>query len=116
MTLQLKRIVLFVEDLDRQTRCYGDVLGLAAHDLRDGWSEFAAGACTIALHRGKGRRPRLEFACDGALEQARELLIARGAKLGKIESLRGGRFCRGKDGDGNQIQLSEKAGGDEATG
>ena len=110
MALRLKRIVLFVDDLDRQTGYYRDLLGLPACDLRDGWSEFGKGDTSLALHRGRGRKPRLEFECDRPLERAREALIARGAKLGEIQSLRGRRFCRGKDRDGNQIQISEPEG------
>ena len=106
--LKLVRVTLFVEDLDAQTAFYGDSLKLPAVDVRAGWSEFGDGDVTIALHKGKGRKPRLEFVTAGSLEESRAYLNVRGARLGPIKEIRGKRIVTGKDRDGNNIQISEQ--------
>ncbi len=106
--LKLVRVTLFVENLDTQTSFYGETLKLPAFDVRTGWSEYGNGDVTIALHKGKGRKPRLEFVTEDSLEQTREELNARGARFGPIKERLGKRITVGKDKDGNTIQLSEQ--------
>ena len=65
MTLKLQRIVLFVADLEKEAAFYREKLGLPVSEEREGWIEFDAGACRIALHRGK-RKARLDFNSDRA--------------------------------------------------
>ena len=105
---KLVRVTLFVENLDAQTAFYGDVLQLPARDIRRGWAEFGDGDVTIALHKGKGRKPRLEFVVAGKLELLRANLNARGARLGPVKEVNGKRVMAGKDKDGNNIQISER--------
>lgn len=107
-SLKLVRVTLFVEDLEAQTAFYGDTLDLPPVDVRTGWSEYGNGDVTIALHRGKGRKPRLEFVAKGSLEEARDYFNDRGARLGAIKELRGKRIVVGKDKDGNTIQISKQ--------
>ena len=109
MTLTLRRIVIFVENLDRQTTIYGDLLALPAHDIRAGWSEFDTGDCTIALHRGKGRKPRLEFVTDDDLADILRHLKARGLKAAKLETRLGTTVVAAKDAEGNSIQIANTA-------
>ena len=106
--IKLTRVTLFVDDLDGQTAFYRDVLELEIVEIRKGWSEFRSGCCVIALHKGKGRKPRLEFHTTDSLEAAREALNSRGARLGPIKTLAGKRVSLGKDLDGNTIQLAEQ--------
>lgn len=108
-TLKLVRVTLFVEDLEAQTEFYGGTLDLPPVDVRAGWSEYGSGDVTIALHRGKGRKPRLEFVTKGSLEDSRDYFNDRGARLGAIKELLGKRIVKGKDKDGNTIQISEKS-------
>ncbi|MEM6452440.1 MAG: VOC family protein [Cyanobacteria bacterium P01_D01_bin.105] len=107
-TLKLVRVTLFVENLEAQTAFYGETLKLPAIDIRAGWSEFGDGDVTIALHHGKGRKPRLEFVTAGSLEDSRTYLNAQGARLNPIKELRGKPILMGKDRDGNNIQISEQ--------
>ena len=107
-TLKLVRVTLFVENLEAQTTFYGDTLKLPAVEVRAGWSEFGDGDVTIALHKGKGRKPRLEFVTVGSLEESCTYLNSRGARLGPIKEVRGKRIMIGKDRDGNNIQISEQ--------
>lgn len=106
--LKLVRVTLFVEDLEAQTEFYADTLQLPAVEVRSGWSEFGDGDVTIALHKGKGRKPRLEFVAVGSLEESCANLNARGARIGPIREVAGKRVVVGKDKDGNNIQISEQ--------
>ena len=107
-TLKLVRVTLFVENLEAQTAFYGDTLNLPARDVRAGWSEFGDGDVTIALHKGKGRKPRLEYVTFGSLEESRTYLNSRGARLSPIKEVRGKRILVGKDKEGNNIQIAEQ--------
>ncbi len=107
MDLNLKRIVIFVADLDKQAAYYRDGLGLPVLEEREGWVEFDAGGCSIALHRG-ARNPRLDFATVEPLDRLHGDLKARGVKLQEIKEdfLDRGHYCRGRDAEGNPFQIS----------
>lgn len=111
MRLEIKRVVLFTADIAAMARFYRDVIGLAPLADEDDWKEFSAGACNIALHRGRsaaaGRSPKIAFyASDVAA--ARALLVRRGATMGKVKSGRDVDLCDGKDPDGNPFQISSR--------
>ena len=107
MSLELKRIVIFVSDLEKQSAYYRDRLGLTVLEEREGWIAFDVGGCAIALHRGT-RKPRLDFAAAEPLEGVHDDLKARGVKLQEIKEdfLDRGHYCRGKDAEGNPFQIS----------
>jgi predicted enzyme related to lactoylglutathione lyase len=117
MKLSVKRIILFVKDMPTVAVFYRDVLGLATVESPDDpkeWLEFAAGACTIALHHGGGetkgrsRPPKIVFYSDD-VKKARAELIAKGAKLGPIQSVDNlFQFCDGRDPEGNHFQVSSR--------
>ena len=112
LALRVHRITFFVKDLEAATAYYRDALGLPVAKIREGWAAFiAAPHMEIALHRGKGRYPRIELSARGNLEDARASLNARGARLGQSKTVRGRAVCTGKDRDGNSIQLSADASG-----
>jgi predicted enzyme related to lactoylglutathione lyase len=96
--------------MDAMSKFYGEVLGLKLVTTEKGWREFAAGEARIALHSGPaspGRKgPKIVFYAKD-VTAARETLVARGAKFGKV---RQGEvcLCDGKDPDGNPIQLSNR--------
>lgn len=53
MALQLQKldyIIVFVSDMQRSTAFYRDILGLPLKFSSPGWTEFATGATTVALH------------------------------------------------------------------
>ena len=85
--LEIRRIVLFTSRMPQMAAFYREVLGLRQIADNPGWKEFAAGGCNIALHNGTSeigkRPPKISFYAKdvGAM---RELLIKRGAKLGKV--------------------------------
>lgn len=113
--LSVKRIILFVKDVETVAAFYRDVLGLPLKDAPadPGWIEFDTGACTLALHSGGApaaarRPPKIVFAATD-VSATRAALIARGAKLGPITSFDDVQFCDGKDPEGNVFQISSRA-------
>jgi hypothetical protein len=111
MKLSLRRIVLFTSSMPRMAAFYGEVLRLPLLKEEPGWKEFDAGGCTIALHNGTsqvGRRPPKLGFWSADVAAAREALVARGARLGRVMSAGGLTRCEGKDPDGNPYQISSR--------
>jgi catechol 2,3-dioxygenase-like lactoylglutathione lyase family enzyme len=112
MRLEMRRVILFTANIDTMSKFYRDIIGLELVNSEDGWREFSAGPCTIALHRGASsigsRPPKLVFyASDVAA--ARTELVKRGAVgLGKLLSTDNFDMCNGKDPDGNPFQISSR--------
>jgi predicted enzyme related to lactoylglutathione lyase len=111
MDLAIKRIVMFTADMTRMATFYRDVIGLDAMREETGWVEFSAGGCNLALHNGASvignRPPKLVFFAKD-VAAAREVLVKRGARLGKVKSKNGLDLCEGKDPDGNPFQISNR--------
>jgi len=107
LSLTLKRITFFVEDLPAATSYYSDALGMKGADIRTGWSAYGiSGKFEIAFHRGKGRKPRLQFVAKQDLATVREQMNNEGAKLGPIKAISESVFkCVGKDPDKNTIEI-----------
>lgn len=62
MSIQLQKpdyVVVYVSDMQRSTAFYRDVLGLPLKFTSPGWTEFATGSLTLALH-GTGVPPLIE--------------------------------------------------------
>jgi catechol 2,3-dioxygenase-like lactoylglutathione lyase family enzyme len=55
MPMQLRRIILFTPHLAEMTDFYSNVLGLEVSGREDGWVDFAAGPCSLALHAGPSK-------------------------------------------------------------
>jgi len=110
MSLTLKRITFFVENLPAATSYYSDALGMKGSDIRSGWSAYkVTGKFEIAFHKGKGKKPRLEFVTTGDLATVRERMNKDGAKLRPIEEVSENIFrCRGKDPERNSIEIYAK--------
>jgi catechol 2,3-dioxygenase-like lactoylglutathione lyase family enzyme len=112
MQLELRRVIIFSDDLEKMAAFYGEVLGLAQTGEEPGWVTFAAGAVEIALHRGGsmiGRRPpKLAFFAED-VAAVRDELAGRGARMGRLLGSGDLVFCDGKDPDGNPFQVSNRA-------
>ena len=110
MKMQMARVILFTDQMEKMTAFYRDVLGLAQVTDDKGWREFDAGGVRIALHSGPpspGKKgPKIAFLAKN-VPAMRKVLMARGAKFGDVSE---GEFhlCNGKDPDGNPIQLSNR--------
>ena len=76
------------------------------------WREFAAGACTVALHNGgaatTGRPPKLVFHVAD-VTVARAELNARGCNFGRVVQAGEVAFCNGSDPEGTALSLSSRA-------
>jgi len=112
MPLELRRVILFTSNLAAMTVFYRDVIGLEVAGREDGWVDFAAGGCGLALHAGPSkvgnRPPKIVFhAADVAA--ARAALITRGlTHAGPVKSSTRFDLCDCKDPDGNPFQLSSR--------
>ena len=109
--MKVARVILFTGQMDAMSTFYGQVLGLKQVSSEKGWREFAAGGARIALHSGPsspGRKgPKIVFHAQD-VAALREILIARGAKFGKVHQGEIFCLCDSKDPDGNPIQLSNR--------
>lgn len=109
--MRMARVILFTAQMDVMSKFYGEVLGLRRVTMEKGWQEFAAGATRIALHSGPsspGRKgPKIVFYAKD-VAGLREILVARGARFGKVRDGEVYCLCDGKDPDGNPIQLSNR--------
>ena len=54
---QLRYVIKFVADMDKALKFHRDVLGLTLKCESPGWSEFATGETTLALHPASERNP-----------------------------------------------------------
>jgi len=102
---------MFTRQIDAMAAFYRDVIGLKQIANEPGWKDFTAGGCNLALHRGSsevGRRPpKLVFHAND-VAAAREVLVKRGASMGKVKSGAGLDLCEGRDPDGNPFQISNR--------
>jgi catechol 2,3-dioxygenase-like lactoylglutathione lyase family enzyme len=110
-SMQIRRIVMFTNQMEAMTAFYRDVIGLELKVDEKGWKDFAAGGINLALHNGTsevGRRaPKLVFHSDD-VAATRDMLMKRGAKMGKVKSGAGLDLCEGADPDGNPFQISNR--------
>jgi len=112
MPLEIRRVILFTANLAGMTAFYRDVVGLEVAGREDGWVDFKAGACSLALHAGSpkigNRPPKIVFhAADVAA--ARAALVKRGlAQAGPVKSTASFDMCDCKDPDGNRFQISSR--------
>ncbi len=115
MNLSVRRVILFVKDVQTTGAFYRDVLGLKFKPSPDdpkAWLEFEAGACSIALHDGgvpntSRRAPKIGSYVED-VSAARAILVARGVKMGRVQSSDFHQFCDGKDPEGNAFQISNR--------
>jgi catechol 2,3-dioxygenase-like lactoylglutathione lyase family enzyme len=109
--MEMARVILFTRQIDEMSKFYGEVLGLNQVTNEKGWREFSAGGARIALHSGPSspgsKGPKIVFFAKDVAAQ-RAILVARGARFGKVRQGETLCLCDGKDPDGNPIQLSDR--------
>ena len=57
MAIKLGYAIHFVADMDRAVAFYRDTVGLPLKFASPGWSEFATGGTTLALHPASDKNP-----------------------------------------------------------
>lgn len=121
--LPLKRVIIFVADVERCAGFYRDVFGfkvLASESPAKDWIELETGGCRLAFHKQGGKKSRTgadEAASRGPhkivfyakdVEAAREQLVSRGAKMGKVITFGELVMCDGRDVEGHAFQISNR--------
>ena len=111
MKLSIRRVILFVANVAKCSEFYEKKLGLKLRSRSDGFVDFDAGGCSLALHRGTPRPARTKicfYASD--VSKARAALVERGVKMGRDPGPgQGLKLCDGRDPEGNVFQLSNRA-------
>src|SRR5688500_3985583 len=110
MKMDLRRVILFVDDLKAMTEFYEKKLGLTVAHREEGFVDFDAGGCRLALHAGvsnPGRTKICFYAAD--VSKARQELIDRGARMGSDPGPGDGlKLCGGRDPARNPAQNSDR--------
>jgi predicted enzyme related to lactoylglutathione lyase len=105
------RVIFFGKDLPALARFYRNALGLKVVDdtAPEEWIELDAGACRLALHRGKASASgaKLVFGARD-VKDARARIIAAGADANELMSTRELTFCDFTDPAGNRFQVSNR--------
>ena len=112
MKLALRRVMLFVPDVDEVADFYVEKLGLEVLHREAGFVDLDAGGARIGLHRSATAQPGRTKLCFYAkdVSAARARLVALGVKMGKDPGPGEGlQLCDGKDPAGNVFQLSNRA-------
>jgi catechol 2,3-dioxygenase-like lactoylglutathione lyase family enzyme len=87
MQLEMKRVIVFVRDIEAVGAFYRDQLGLPVKDKPNdpGWMELDTGTCTLALHSGgapnQSRRPPKIVFGSKDVGLTRSELMKRGVRL-----------------------------------
>ena len=111
MNLQLRRVMLFVKDVDAVADFYVQKLGLRVVHREPGFADLDAGGARLALHRSGNPTPGSTKLCfyTPDVSATRTALIAAGVEMGKDPGPGEGlRLCDGKDPAGNTFQLSTR--------
>jgi predicted enzyme related to lactoylglutathione lyase len=113
----LTKAILYVQDIDMQTKFYRDQLGLTVKSSLNiagrsdkQWVEFDTGECTLVLHGNLHTqfgqdRPKLAFHVHD-IEIAHKELTERGVKLSQIRSPSPGlKIAEAADPEGNPFTI-----------
>jgi catechol 2,3-dioxygenase-like lactoylglutathione lyase family enzyme len=108
MTLRITRVILFARDVPALLSFYRDVLGLRLRAQEEGWAEFDAGGCRLALHRGRPMKAAKIVFGSRSVARDRAGLLRRGARMGPVRIFGRLRFSDGRDPEGNVFQISNR--------
>jgi len=123
LVVNIKRIMLFVSDVERCAEFYQDVFGL--EPIEDGyieneWRELRAGDCNLAFHRALGpngpvteptgspNNPHKVVFFAGDVAGTREILASRGAEMDEVKVFGDVHMCDGSDPEGHRFQISNR--------
>ena len=123
MLAPLNRIIIFVGDVQKCADFFRDVFGFTAVPGDDDpaeWIELDTGGCRLAFHKARGGKGRIGFPTGGSrnphkivffaenVAAVRELLVKRGAKMGKLHQFGKLILCDGDDPEGHKFQISNR--------
>jgi|TARA_B100000315_G_C14338428_1_gene478481 catechol 2,3-dioxygenase-like lactoylglutathione lyase family enzyme len=115
----LKRIIIFVADVEKCANFYKKNFGLQpieeGHQTGE-WRELETGGSILAFHKAHGaagptgseKNPhKLVFGVEN-IKKAREEFIADGIDMGNLMTFGNIVFCDGKDSEGYPFQISNR--------
>jgi predicted enzyme related to lactoylglutathione lyase len=111
MAAKLSYIIEFVADMDRASSFYRDVIGLTLKFQSPGWSEFATGETTLALHPASEKNPagKVEMGFSVAnLEEFHAVMKGKGVRFSMPPAKQdfGGMLAQFVDSEGAHITVS----------
>jgi len=102
--------IAFVDDMDKAIAFHRDVLGLTLKFSTPGWSEFATGDVTLALHPANEHNAAGAVQLGFAVEDVAKLYAARGDNgldfTSPPREQSGSMLARIRNSDGAEISLS----------
>jgi len=124
MDIQLNRIILFAQDVNRLKKFYQEYFSFnLVEEIKNEWVVLNAGQIEIAFHKiGDAYKinkdipfkvdsnTKLVFELNSALPAFRESLVEQGVLLRELKSFPGSNYllCDGEDPEGNVFQLKQK--------
>ena len=111
--MKLSYVIKFVSDMDRAVKFYRDVLGLPLKFESPGWSEFATGEITLALHPASAKSPagavELGFTVPN-LEEVHRNMVGKGVHFTMPPTKQdfGGVLAQFADSEGGYCSVSEQ--------
>lgn len=114
MSAKLSHVIEFVADMDRAVRFYRDTLGLPLKFQSPGWSEFATGEITLALHPASDANPagKIEMGFHVPdLQKWHAEMSAKGVKFAAPPKAQeyGGMLARFVDSEGAHVSASSRS-------
>jgi catechol 2,3-dioxygenase-like lactoylglutathione lyase family enzyme len=123
MPTPLKRVIIFVGDVNKCADFYRKVFGFKAiksEHPSDEWLQLETGGCLLAFHKARGKGGPIDHPTGSPIhphkivfyakdvKKLRATLIKRGAKMGKVYTFEKLAFCDGKDPEGHVFQISNR--------
>jgi len=110
MQTKLSYAIEFVADMNRAVKFYRDVIGLPLKFESPGWSEFATGDTTLALHPASQKNPagKVELGLNVAdLQKFYEDMRAKGVKFPMPPTKQdfGGTLAQFEDSEGAHVSV-----------
>jgi predicted enzyme related to lactoylglutathione lyase len=111
MSVKLNYVIKFVADMDRAVKFYRDTLGLPLKFQSPGWTEFATGQTTLALHPASAVNApgavEVGFGVDN-LEAFHQEMLAKGVEfpMPPKEQDFGGKLAQFIDSEGGKVSVS----------
>jgi predicted enzyme related to lactoylglutathione lyase len=123
MLAPLKRIMIFVGDVEKCAAFYQHAFGLtprASEHIPGEWLELETGGCRLAFHKARGPNGPIDSATGNAnhphkivfyaedVAAARADLVERGIAMGPVRTFGKITLCDGQDPEGHVFQLSNR--------
>jgi predicted enzyme related to lactoylglutathione lyase len=121
--MPLKRVIVFVGDVEKCAGFYRDAFGFTvvpSDQPPKEWLELDTGGCRLAFHKARGAGGAIDSPTGGPttphkvvfyaedVAAARAELVGRGVKMGKVNTFGKLAMCDGRDPEGHAFQISNR--------